>query len=168
MTFKKQKHKTKSYLKKYKIVGSSLLIFCLLLGSVGESCHRNIKTVSVDILTNIPSACDHHQPGLPGKFSAVSKAKGTYRRNYAKNRVAKSSTNKQLTSNRQSSGNFFADAFTVERNFLAVQTNTDSFNKFHPNLGPNQMCQRGPRSVTILSSKRNSDLSTEFIAYDGF
>ena len=114
--------------------------------------------------------------GGSDKFSAGSKAKGAARRDFARRR------NKG-----KSSGSIFAQGFFPQRQYgsrpaaanrLAQQFQSGPakggnglFGRFSARPTPNPYnpgCAGGPRSITVVSGQRNSDLSTNLTAHDGF
>ena len=118
--------------------------------------------------------------GGSDKFSASSKAKGAARRDFARRR------NKG-----KSSGSIFAQGFFPQRQYgsrpaaanrLAQQFQfqfqsgpakggNGLFGRFSARPTPNPYnpgCAGGPRSITVVSGQRNSDLSTNLTAHDGF
>lgn len=128
---------------------------------------RTIISPSGKIISTIPRGGENNQPGKPSKFSPGSKAKGAAKKDFARRQAGKNPTS------RQSSGSFFANAFTIESKFPSRLGQNGLFDRFsfspRPTPDPyNTGCAGGPRSITVLSGQRNSYSSTNLTTYDGF
>lgn len=111
-----------------------------------------IMTPSREIIGSIPRGGENNQPGKPSKFGPGSKARGAAKRDFARRQAGKNPTS------RQSGGGLFADAFLVKPQYPARPGGNELFGRFTPKPTPdphNPGCAGGPRSITVLSSKRS-------------